>query len=506
MIKIQYIGLSFFLCVALSFVPAKEIEKATSLSAAVSAVVTDTSSVASMDTGGSQLIPPETLPQSDAETQTPSISPGESDTATIPEMSVLEQPDELQDTPLAEDEKTPDLSSLQPEDMSVEEKAKNLQYDIPMPWGHDLFEKYREYYLSDGGRKILLATMKKAAPFMDYIQSKVTEYGVPQELAYLPVIESAFSPFAVSRSGATGIWQFMKNSIGGYGMKISDWVDDRRDFMKSTDAALNKLIDNYKDLKDWGLAIAAYNAGLGSLRRAVNAAGGDTDFWNIYDKGLVSKQALDYVPKFLAVASILRYPDLYNLELPSSSIKWDAIPLERQVDIKLLASKAEIPLETLKLGNAELHYTITPPENAHVLKIPADKSEAVKAILSDPNTSLVHYEIYKVQQGDTLTAISKHYGISISMITKVNAGLKPDQLKIGQKLMIPLSLQPLHASSGDVGTGNASTTTYRIQKGDTLYGLARRYGTTASKLANLNGISLNSVLQIGQKIKVPAGQ
>jgi len=479
MMKLRNAALLISLCTALSLASAREVEDAISLSA-VSREVTGASVLPEVSTGGSEaMIPsPEVLPD------------------TAPE-EYLSMPEE--NLPTTEEyPPATDLSQLQPEAPSLEDQAKNRSYDIPMPWGHELFEQYRQYYLSDEGRKILLDTMQRAAPFMDYIQSKVTEYGVPQELAYLPVIESSFSPFAVSRSGATGIWQFMRNSIGGYGISITEWVDERRDFMKSTDAALKKLIDNYNDLKDWPLAIAAYNAGLGAVRRAVNAMGGETDFWRIYEKGLVSKQAMDYVPKFLAVASILRYPELYGLELPSSSVKWETISLDRQVDIKLLAAKAEIPLDTLKLGNAELHYTITPPENSHLLKIPADKSEQVKAILSDPNAPLVHYEIYKVKAGDTLTAISKRYGISISMIAKVNPGLDPDRLKIGQILMIPLSLQPLQSSS------SVRTLTYTVQKGDTLYGLARRYGTTAQTLANLNGISLNSILRIGQKLKVPA--
>jgi membrane-bound lytic murein transglycosylase D len=381
---------------------------------------------------------------------------------------------------------------------------QSLRYDIPMPWGHELFEKYRQFYLSDAGRKILCTTMEKAMPFMDYIQTKVAEYGVPQELAYLPVIESAFSPFAVSRSGATGIWQFMRNSIKGYGMAITDWVDDRRDFMKSTDAALNKLVDNYETLQDWPLAIAAYNAGLGTVSRALNANNGSADFWAIYEKGLVSKQAMDYVPKFLAVASILRYPELYNLEIPSSTFKWDTISLDRQVDIKLLAAKAEIPLDMLKLGNAELHYTVTPPESEHILKIPADKTDQVKEILSDPNAPLVRYEIYKVKEGDTLTAIAKRYSVSISMIAKVNGRMNPDSLKIGQKLMIPLSLQPLNGAHDAQGTQVAATKTHTVQKGDTLYSLGRRYGTTAQKLASLNGISLDSILRVGQTLKIPA--
>lgn len=200
--------------------------------------------------------------------------------------------------------------------------------------------------------------------------------------------------------------------------------------------------------------------------------------------------------------------DLYGLELPSPSIKWETISLEQQVDIKLLATKAEIPLETLKLGNAELHYTITPPENRYLLKIPADKSDQVKAILADSNAPLVRYEIYKVKQGDTLTAISKRYGISIAMITRVNPGLNPDKIRIGQTLMIPLSIQPLQSSSGSnsiAASGiSIQTSIYTVQKGDTLYALARRYGTTANVLASMNGIALNSILRIGQRLKVPA--
>ncbi|MDQ7795935.1 MAG: LysM peptidoglycan-binding domain-containing protein [Spirochaetia bacterium] len=480
------------LCIAVPLISATEAEGAFH----ISAVSTEGSSSALSETPSSSSAahtPLASAPTSQAAPDSASIVPPEA-------------PEELPSSPLEESQEPIDLSQLVPEELSLEEHAKSLQYDIPMPWGHELFEKYRQYYLSDRGRKILLSTMEKAAPFMDYIESKVAEYGAPQELAFLPVIESAFSPFAVSRSGATGIWQFMKNSINGYGLTITEWVDERRDFMKSTDAAIKKLIDNYNDLKDWPLAIAAYNAGLGALRRAVNAAGGDTDFWNIYDKGLVSKQALDYVPKFLAVASILRYPDLYGLALPPRQLKWEAIPLDRQVDLKLLASKAEIPLDTLKLGNAELHYTITPPDDSHFLKVPAEKSDQVKAILSDPNAPLVRYDIYKVKQGDTLTAISRHYGVSISMIAKVNPGLNPDRLKIGQTLMIPLSLQPLNpsmSSNASSGSASAQSTSHTVQKGDTLYGIARRYDTTAQKIASLNGISVNSVLRIGQKLKVP---
>ena len=165
--------------------------------------------------------------------------------------------------------------------MSAGLLVDGLQYDIPMPWGHDEFENLRASYLTAGGKKWLKTVMERSLPYLAYIEEKIEEYGLPKELVFLPVIESEYSPYAVSRSGATGIWQFMRNSISGYGLSISDWADDRKDFMKSTDAALRKLKDNYTALGDWLLAIAAYNAGLGAVSRAVKTSEGESiDFWH----------------------------------------------------------------------------------------------------------------------------------------------------------------------------------------------------------------------------------
>ena len=125
----------------------------------------------------------------------------------------------------------------------LQSHAANASYGMPMPWGEEHFEAIRKEYQSPDGRKWLAAIMDRAKPFLPYIEERIRYYGLPDELAFLPVIESEFSPRDVSRSGAAGLWQFMRNSIGGYGMKIDDWVDERRDFMKSTDGAMRKLAD-----------------------------------------------------------------------------------------------------------------------------------------------------------------------------------------------------------------------------------------------------------------------
>lgn len=388
-----------------------------------------------------------------------------------------------------------------------------LQFDLPMPWGHEEFESIRAAYLTNGGKKWLKVVMERALPFLSYIESRVIEWGLPWELVYLPVIESEYSPYAVSRSGATGLWQFMRNSISGYGLKISDWKDDRRDFMKSTDAALLKLKDNYQALGDWLLAIAAYNAGLGAVSRAVKTSDGQTiDFWHLYDSRKLSKEPLSYVPKLLAVASILRYPELHGLPAEwGERMDWQTFETNRQVDMNVLASKTGIPVEALKLGNAELTYHITPPGSLHVIKVPSDKADAVKAILEDTSTPLYKYEIYKVKSGDTLSGIAQRYGASISIIRDANPGLNPDKIKIGQTIIIPFigsgkanAGGSAASSASSSASGSSFTGTYIVKKGDTLWDISLLYNIQPETLARENALSLTSVLKIGQKLRVPA--
>jgi len=382
-----------------------------------------------------------------------------------------------------------------------------LQFDLPMPWGQESFEDYRASYMTSGGKKWLKAVMEKSLPYLAYVEEKIEEYDLPRELAYLPVIESEYSPYAVSRSGATGIWQFMRNSISGYGLMISDWTDDRKDFMKSTDAALRKLRDNHEALGDWFLAIAAYNAGLGAVSRAVKSSTGETiDFWHLYDSRKLSREPLSYVPKFLAVASILSYPELHGLPAEwGEKNAWEALETSRQVDLTVLAERTGISLGVLKQGNAELRYHITPPSATHMVKVPADKAEAAKAVLDDKTAPLFRYDIYKVKSGDTLGGIAQRHSTPLSIILQANPGIKADKIRIGQTIIIPhLS----GASGSSVKTGAAGTPqfsdTYTVKKGDTLGDISFLFGIRPELLAERNGIDVDSVLRIGQKLKVPA--
>ena len=179
--------------------------------------------------------------------------------------------------------------------------------------GNQLYDSYFKKYSSKQEQKHLAAIWEQAEYFVPFIESKVKEYGLPKEVIYLPFVESNFRPDAVSKSGATGLWQFMTNSIDGYNMKINEWVDERRDFWKATEAAMKKIKYNYSVLKDWNLAIAAYNCGLGKMKRTV-MDGGTSDYWKLCQKGLLSKETTHYIPKLLAISDVLKNRSKYGIK------------------------------------------------------------------------------------------------------------------------------------------------------------------------------------------------
>ncbi|MHB0896918.1 MAG: LysM peptidoglycan-binding domain-containing protein [Spirochaetales bacterium] len=446
------------------------------------------------------IAPPEPTPAAPLESAAP-------ETPAAPEAQV-EAPPEAQAAPEAQVEAPPEAATAVAPDtiLSSGILVDGLHYDISMPWGHEEFENLRAAYLTTGGKKWLQAVMERSLPYLGYIEAKVKEYGLPKELAFLPVIESEYSPFAVSRSGATGIWQFMRNSISGYDMSISDWTDDRKDFMKSTDAALRKLQDNYSALGDWLLAIAAYNAGLGALSRAVKIPDGkDIDFWNLYESKKLSREPLSYVPKFLAVASILSYPELHGLPADwGEKHSWEALETSRQVDLNVLAERSGISLAMLKQGNAELKYSITPPNSSYLVKVPADKADTVRGILEDTSSPLFKYTIYKVKSGDTLGAIAQRYSTPLGIILQANKGIKADKIKIGQTIIIPHLSGSSATSKASSGESLSFSDYYTVKKGDTLWDISLLFDVQPDLLADRNGIGVNSLLRIGQKLKVPA--
>lgn len=312
--------------------------------------------------------------------------------------------------------------------------------DLPLALNadHPRIEKSVAYFLG-AGRSWVELCLKRSLPYRDFIHAQLEARGMPDDLYWLVAVESAFSPTAQSKAGAMGLWQFMKNSISGYGMTVSTYADERRDFWKATEGALDKLRDNYETFGDWYLALAAYNAGDGKIRAAIKRSGGIRDYWQLLDKGYLPRETAGYLPQLLALGRLMANREANGFSVDwADPVQWERLALDKSVDLKLLAEAAGVPWEALRDANRELNYTITPTfTSGYQLKVSPLWVQPLTQALADPALPLMRFYLYSVKKGDTLSEIALWYGVSIPMIQRYNPGLAPERLKIAQSLVIP---------------------------------------------------------------------
>lgn len=233
----------------------------------------------------------------------------------------------------------------------------------------------KRYYTDENKRLFLSTVLYNSAPYRPYIIEQLKKKKMPLFLQYLPVIESDYKPSAVSPSGATGLWQFMENSMHPF-LKKNEWIDERLDPWKETDAALMKLTDNYKKFKDWHLALAAYNMGAGAVERILKENPGK-DFWQLAEEGLLSRQSCEYVPKLIAVTEAVENAEYYGfIEIGAADAatrcekppRFKYYKVKGKASLKYIAEKTGVPYETLKFYNPELIKECTPPEVTYRIK------------------------------------------------------------------------------------------------------------------------------------------
>ncbi len=377
-----------------------------------------------------------------------------------------------------------------------------------------------EYYSDPRFHLFLSLNIQRSSLYFDHLIEAAKEANVPLELIYLPAIESVYDVNAVSYRGATGMWQFMQNSVDHDTMTLDGWRDDRKNFWIATDAAFEKLKYNYKKLdNDWLLALAAYNSGLTRVRRVIRETG-ITDFWGLAEGGHLPGQTIRYVPKFIAIASLLAD----KMPVDEYHIEWEQIPLDVSIDLAVLSQELSFPRSILSQGNAELNYRITPPtqgekkerkksDKSYQLKIPALLKEDVLSLLEDNEDPLLKFFPHKVRLGDTLSEIAGFYDIPMQMILSYNKGLRADSLKIGQVLILPTVKEG--AEFRQKGEPNLAQSRklpktlptwlgeYKIREGDTLWEIALDYNIDVLVLAKLNGLSLEESLSLGRVLSVP---
>lgn len=364
-----------------------------------------------------------------------------------------------------------------------------------------LTQRYIAQYTSRSGIEYLNASMERANIYMPFIMEEIAKRNLPPELAYLPVIESSFVITARSRSGAVGLWQFMMNSISPFDIRVTDMVDERRDFIKSTRGALQKLEDNYKTLGNWELALAAYNAGLGSVTRIIHRTG-IRDFWVLSRRGEFRQETEHYVPKLIAAAYVLSQPRRFGIDVWHKPFEWTAIPLPRQVSIDIVAEEAGIDRELLRRLNAELLHGISPADSNYHLIIPAAHHEQVSRILEQEELRLIRFYYHVVRQGDTLWSMSRHYGTPLNVIEQHNPGISNRYLRLGETVIIPAykDITPPPARTVAAQTFNGR---HVVERGESFWSLSRMYGVDPQTLAEANNMRLDQILHAGRTLRVP---
>jgi membrane-bound lytic murein transglycosylase D len=357
-------------------------------------------------------------------------------------------------------------------------------------------------------RKFIQRGLNNAPYYLPFIKNIFEKEKLPEDLVWLPLIESAFSPHAYSRAGASGVWQFMPGTARFYNLKIDFWVDERIDPFKSTRKAAKLLKSLYNYYDNWELALAAYNAGIGSVNLAIKK-GGSRDFWELTSKGYLKRETREYVPRFFAAAYIAENHDRFGFVL-NTDIKfpeYEILLVEKPIDLTIFAEKTEIKLSSLKKLNPELQRYITPFGENYKLRIPEEKLARALAVYNElPKEDLTGVRWHRVRTGETLGEIAENYSTKVLLLKRINNITNAKRIYAGAKILVPVhSEEPDNANEWVYEPRkefNTQEIYYEVRKGDTVWGIAKRYETEVEMILAVNGLTFDSVLMPGDAIKL----
>ena len=370
---------------------------------------------------------------------------------------------------------------------------KHVQKEI------DLFTKGRE-------KTFFLSSYERSGLYRDKIAAELRAAGLPEELSWLPLIESGFKVNALSKARALGLWQFIPSTGYKFGLKRDKFVDERLDPDKSTQSAIAYLKELHNIFGDWSTVLAAYNCGEGRVLRVIRDQNINylDNFWDLYEQ--LPIETARYVPRFLATLHIIKNPETYGLTLPepNEALVYDTLTLSKQVHLKDVAAKIDVSIKELKNLNPELRYNILPAEN-YTLRIPVEKGAILTAVLDDIPVSQPPspaYAYHRVRSGETLSTIARRYRTSVKKIMYANGLRRSNYIVAGDKLKIPLRGTVVYRPSNKVISYPRNVSSYTVRSGDSLWIIAKRFGTTTKAIQSLNQLSTTN-LKIGQNLKIP---
>jgi len=353
----------------------------------------------------------------------------------------------------------------------------------------------------------------RAQRYLPYIVSELERRDLPVELALLPIVESAYDPFAYSHGRAAGLWQMIPGTAKRFGIKQNWWYDGRRDVVDSTRAALDYLehLEGLND-GDWLNAIASYNSGEGNVLRAVRRnrkADKPIDFWSLK----LPKETRMYVPKLLALVEIVADPGKYNLTLPAVADQQQFVVTDigAQLDLALAAELAGVEVDTVYQYNPGYNRWSTDPAGPHQLVMPMDVAEQFMAALNEvPAVDRVRWKRHKVRNGEAISQIAEKYNTTVSTIRAAN-NLRGNTIRAGHFLMIPVATKPLSAYSKSADARLKKTQNKQragnkvehvVKSGESFWTISRRYKVTTRQLAAWNGMAPGDTLSVGRRLVV----
>ena len=359
------------------------------------------------------------------------------------------------------------------------------------------------------------SALARGGRYLPRIREVFASEGVPKDLAYVALVESAFKTSAYSRAKAKGMWQFIADTGKRYGLAQDWWVDERSNPEKATRAAAKYLKELHDMFGDWNLALAGYNWGEGRVNRWVERTGAQ-DFWSLAEQANMPRETRNYVPMIHAAILVAKAPEKYGFEVtPEQELSYESVPVQGAVDLRVIAECAGTGLDSMQMLNPELRRLATPANRTFDVKVPQGRGSNVRVCLDKlPADKRVTFRTHTIARGQTLASVARQYGAKVSDIASANAidASKSKRLARGTELIIPIPRAsvppprraPAAASAAsemaDVSAGRTRIQ-YKVKAGDTLTAIAARYRTTVHELMSWNKLS-GSQLATGNLLTV----
>ena len=390
--------------------------------------------------------------------------------------------------------------------------------------------------------EFLQRAVDRSSHYLFHVTEELEKRHMPTELALLPFIESAYNPMAYSRAKASGMWQFIPSTGKNFNLKQDWWHDDRRDVVASTDAALNYLDTLYRMYGDWTLALASYNWGEGSVKRAIDrntAAGLPIDYLSLN----MPEETRTYYPRLQALKNIIANPQAFGISLPriDNEPYFVTVATPRDIDVQTAAHMANMPVEDFRALNPAFNRPIINASMSPSLLIPADRAAGFQEAVASNDAPLVNWQAYRIKRGDRIDRVAEHYGMSVAALCEANSLSARDRLRPGSEILVALhraagapeampitvaksAAQPaptvvqtisvamdqsddqeshpgIVRASYTPAASRMSPAVYTVRKGDTLFNVAQHFHTSVAEIKRMNRLRGNA-LQPGESLRV----